>query len=105
MSAKTKLVRVISTGFYGGYRRRPGETFEVDAADNAAWFEDADAPSGEGKLSVGAVKGTLAAKRATEGKKSNAKEAPKYRKAQTKKASKTAKVVATRNPESVDDLV
>ena len=105
MSVKTRRVRAISTGFYGGYRRRPGDVFEVAADDNAVWFQDAESESTTGKLAVGAVKGTLAAKRATEGKAEDAKDTPKFRKAQQKKAAKTAKVVATRDPESVDDLV
>ena len=32
-------VRALSTGFYGGSRRREGEVFNVKDGDSAKWFE------------------------------------------------------------------
>ena len=32
-------VRAISTGFYGGARRREGEVFDAKDGDSAKWFE------------------------------------------------------------------
>lgn len=83
-AAKTKEVRAVRPGFYDGERKRPGDVFEVDAKDNAKWFVDAKAPKPE--------KAKKPAK-------------PAYRKAQEKKAADTAKVVSTRDPDSVADLV
>lgn len=46
-------VRALSTGFYGGSRRREGEVFDVKDGDEAKWFEPVDpeaaAAKGKGK--------------------------------------------------------
>ena len=83
-AAKKKEVRAVRPGFYDGERKRPGDVFEVDAKDNAKWFVDAKEPAS---------------------KKAKKPAKPEYRKAQEKKAAETAKVAATRDPDSVADLV
>ena len=83
-AAKTKEVRAVRPGFYDGERKRPGDVFEVDAKDKAKWFVDAADPE--------------------QAKPKKAKK-PEYRQAQEKKAAAVAKVAATRDPDSVDDLV
>lgn len=35
-------VRALSTGFYGGARRREGEVFDAKDGDSAKWFEPVD---------------------------------------------------------------
>ena len=36
-------VRALSTGFYGGSRRREGEVFDAKDGDSAKWFEPVEA--------------------------------------------------------------
>lgn len=41
-------VRALSTGFYGGSRRREGEVFDVKDGDEAKWFEPVDPKPAKG---------------------------------------------------------
>lgn len=83
-AAKKKEVRAVRPGFYDGERKRIGDKFEVDVKDKAKWFVDADAPVEP---------------------KTKKPEEPEYRKAQKRKAAKVSKVLATNDPDSVEDLV